>query len=266
MSGSGRLVATALLVVLASSARAKEVAPAAAAPARAAEEPAAPPAAAPDAPGAPATGKSATDEGIGLTLQDRIKAVSRKQFIKRGRFELAPFGGMTTNDAFFRSWSVGLRADYHFNDAFALELGGAGVLVQEKLDAVDQLRKLSHEVNNDARLLGYADLGVTFSPVYGKLALLSDYIVQFDGFIIAGVGATFDSNTAFAHPAMDVGVGARIFLSRWFVVRTDVKDYIYPQDRQGISTLQNLLLWNVGVGIFIPFDFQYEYEAAKVNG
>jgi hypothetical protein len=75
----------------------------------------------------------------------------------------------------------------------------------------------------------------------------------------------FDTNEDFAHPTMDIGAGFRVFLLRWLVARVDLRDYVYPQDRSNISTLQNLLVVNVGVGFFLPPDFEYKYEAAKVR-
>jgi outer membrane beta-barrel protein len=254
--------------------------------AQAQEETAAPPAEAPPATGggmdfgaeelsgeaAAATSEDGTrdtalDEGISLTLEDRIKAVSRKVFLKQGRFELAPTLGITTNDPFFRTWSVGGRANWHLNDAFALELGGAYVppFFIEKLPALEALREQASLINADAKLVGWVDGGVTFSPVYGKVAILSDAIIHFDTFVAAGGGAMFDTNADFVHPTMDIGAGLRVFLLRWLVVRVDLRDYVFPQDRNNISTLQNLLVLNLGVGFFLPPDFEYQYEAAKVR-
>jgi outer membrane beta-barrel protein len=217
--------------------------------------------------------RSSLDEAIDLTLQDRIKAVSRKVFLKEGRFELQPAIAVTTNDPFFRTWQIAGRGAYHLNDAFALEIGGNWVppYFIEKLPPVDLLRQQARLVNQDATLFGLVDAGVTFSPVYGKLAILSDAIIHFDAFVAAGVGAVFDSNFSddnplnFVHPTMNIGAGLRVFLLRWLVVRADLRDYVYPQDRQNISTLQNLLVFSLGVGFYFPFDFEYRYEAARVK-
>jgi outer membrane beta-barrel protein len=216
--------------------------------------------------GEPPAEKSQLDEGINLTLQDRIKAVSRKTFLKEGRFELQPAVMVTANDPFYRSWFLAGRAAYHINDAFAIELGGGYVppFFVEQLPPVDVLREQALLINADAKLIGFLDAGVTFSPIYGKVAVLSDQIIHFDAFLIAGAGAVFDTNETFFHPAMNVGAGARVFILRWLVARVDVRDYVYPQDRTGISTLQNLLLVSAGVGFYFPFDFDYKFEAAKV--
>jgi outer membrane beta-barrel protein len=211
--------------------------------------------------------KTATDEGIDLTLQDRIKAVARKTFVKTGRFELQPSVMVTVNDAFFRSFAAAGRVSWHLNEAFALEIGGAYIppFIVQELEPVDLLREQLALINLNDEVFALADVGVTFSPLYGKVAVLGDGIIQFDGFLSAGVGATFDNGADIVHPTMDIGVGARVFLTRWLVVRGDLRDYIYPQEKLGISTLQNLLFVSVGLGFYFPLDFEYQFEAARVN-
>jgi outer membrane beta-barrel protein len=212
-------------------------------------------------------GKTATDEGIDLTLQDRIKAVARKTFLKAGRFELDPSVMVTINDAFFRTWVVGGRFAWHINDAFALEVGGGWVPpgLSQRLEPAELLKERLALINIDNTLVGLADVGLTFSPLYGKAAVLGDGIVHFDGFVSAGLGAAFDNGADLIHPAMNVGVGARVFLTRWFVLRGDVRNYLYPQEKSLVSTLQSLLFVNIGIGFYLPPDFDYQYEAARVN-
>jgi len=211
--------------------------------------------------------KTATDEGIDLTMQDRIKAVARKTFLKTGRFELEPNMMFTVNDPFIRSFAAGGRVSWHINEAFALEIGGGYIppFFVQKLEPVDLLRKELALINADNTLFALADVGLTFSPLYGKMAVFGDGIIHFDGFVSAGVGATFDNGADLIHPAMNVGVGGRIFLTRWLVLRGDLRDYIYPQDKAGISTLQNLVFVSLGLGFYFPLDFDYQFEAARVN-
>jgi outer membrane beta-barrel protein len=215
----------------------------------------------------PTTGKTATDEGIDLTLQDRIKAVSRKTFLKAGRFEFEPHAMMTVNDSFFRTFAAAGRLAWHLDDAFALEIGGGYIapFMVQTLEPVDLLRDSGALINVDNKPFALVDVGLTFSPVYGKVAFLGDSIINFDGFLSAGVGGTFDNGADLVHPTMNVGIGARVFLTRWLVVRADLRDYIYPQDKLDISTLQNLMFIGLGLGFYFPFDFEYRYEAARVN-
>lgn len=213
---------------------------------------------------AASTGDAVT--GTDLAQEDRIRAVSRKTFLKRERFELLPYGGVSTNDSFFRRWTVGARASYHLVDSLSLEVGGAWNAFTEELPAVGFLRRTENAVTSDATLFGYVDAGVTFAPVYGKVAVMKEWIIHFDAFVAGGLGATFDSNASIAHPAMNLGAGARIFLLPWLVVRAELRDYIYPQDRSSISAIQNLLMFNLGVGFYFPFDYSYRNQAFKIVG
>lgn len=204
--------------------------------------------------------------GTDLAQEDRIRAVSRKTFLKRERFELLPYGGFSTNDSFFRRWSLGLRGSYHLVDSLSVELGGAWNAFTEELESVGFLRRTQNAVTNDALFFGMLDGGVSFAPVYGKVAVLREWIVHFDGYVTGGLGVALDSNASLLHPTVNVGVGSRIFVLPWLVVRGELRDYIYPQDRAGISAIQNLLMFNVGVGFYFPFDYSYRNQAFRIVG
>lgn len=207
------------------------------------------------------------DAGTGKTLQERIRAVSRRTFLKQGRFELAPMGGASANDPFFRAWTVGARGSYHFSEEFSLDFGGAGAVYQEQLDIFRALNvdpaDIAAKVKSDlqaATLYGYADVGVTFSPFYGKVALASELVGHFDTFLSGGLAVVIDSAGTIAHPGLEVGIGSRLFLTRWLVLRADVRDYLYPADVGGQVAFGNLLMLSVGAGFYFPLDFDYANE------
>lgn len=209
----------------------------------------------------------AVDAGTGKTLQERIRAVSRRTFLKEGRFELAPMVGASANDPFFRAWTVGARGSYHFSEEFSLDFGGAGAVFQEQLDIFRALNVEPEDIAAQlkdnlqaATLYGYADVGVTFSPFYGKVALAAELVGHFDTFVSGGLAAVIDSSAAVVHPGLEVGIGSRLFLTRWLVVRVDVRDYLYPSDVAGQVTVGNLLMLNVGAGFYFPLDFDYANE------
>jgi outer membrane beta-barrel protein len=206
--------------------------------------------------------------GTGRTLAERISAVSNPVFKKSGRFELAPFVGTSVNDAFFRRWGVGTRASFHILESLSIDAGGAYNFWSEPLQAAvflvppDVGSPDDVNVQDEAQMLAHLDVGVTFSPFYGKVALMSEWIVHFDAFVSVGGGAILDlelddaggRNFAF-HPALEVGAGGRLFLTRWLVLRADLRDYIYPGLSGGQQGVKNLLLTNFGVGIYVPFGF-----------
>jgi len=214
------------------------------------------------------TAQAPAEEGAeagALTQEDRIKAVSRKTFLKRGRFEFEPFGGISTNDAYYQHFAVGARAAYHVVENLSLEVGGAWVPYTQQLPTVRYLRVNHNLITVPATLYGHAEVGATFSPVYGKFSFIDEWIINFDGFVSGGVGTIFEQTANLPmYPSFNVGVGARVFALPWLVVRTDLRYHAYVQQVLGISTLQNLLMLTVGVGFYFPFGFTYENQAYRV--
>lgn len=204
------------------------------------------------------------DAGTGKTLQERIRAVSRRSFLKANRFELTPHSGFSTSDPFTRSWVAGARGAWHFNEEFALDFGGAYAFYQQPLDIFEVLNA---EISDDARaslsstaLIGYADIGVTFSPFYGKVALASELVGHFDVFVSAGAAAVFDTSAQLVHPGLEIGLGSRLYLTRWLAARVDVRNYAYATQNGNELALANLTMLNFGLAFYLPLEFDYAAE------
>ncbi len=213
------------------------------------------------------------DAGTGKTLQERIRAVSRRAFLKSGRFELTPMLGFNVSDPFFRAWNVGARGAYHFTEEFALDFGGGGVVFNETQDFLRVLNvdpdDLADQIKNQlgaATLYGYADVGVTFSPFYGKVALASEFVGHFDVFVSGGLGIVADNVGTFVHPALELGLGGRLYITRFLAARADVRSYLYPTDSAGALVLGNQIIMNLGVAFYFPLDFDYSAETLGAKG
>ncbi len=208
------------------------------------------------------------EDSTGLTLQERIRAVSRPVFAKEGRFEATPFHGFSANDAFFQRLQVGARASYHIFEWLSAEGGGALNYFSVPLQSVRLLSDDPLEVDDPAPLLGYVDVGVNFSPLYAKAALVSEIVVHFDVFATAGIGASFDlaPGDLPVHPALAVGVGARAFILDWLVFRVDLKNLTFPTNIGTDLKIQNNLYLNLGVGFYFPFESSADEDVVKVVG
>src|SRR5919106_2388294 len=57
-----------------------------------------------------------------VTVEDRVKSVQRKLYLKKHRFELAGFGSAAVNDPYFRKYGVTLRPAYYLADTLAISL------------------------------------------------------------------------------------------------------------------------------------------------
>jgi outer membrane beta-barrel protein len=207
---------------------------------------------------------AAQDGSTGKALQERIRAVSRRVFLKRQRFEVEPLFGFTANDALNRFWSFGARGAWHFNEELAIDFGGGGGFNQPLqdiriVDGSELDLKLAEQV-------AYADVGVTFSPFYGKFALMAEQVIHFDGFISGGLGAIVDNTAEVVHPALELGVGTRVFLTRWLTLRADLRNYAYPLTVNDELTFPSALILTFGLGFHVPFDFDYSSETIGAKG
>jgi len=196
-------------------------------------------------------------------LDDRIKSVQGKKFLKRLRAEIYPFVGVSLNDAFYRYYHVGAAGTFHVFEGLAFELGFSGAPVRQVLEPVIFLRQNKSAIPEVARYFGNVWGNVQLSPIYGKMSLFSEWIIHYDVFALAGLGAAFDSAVTYIHPQAHVGVGSRVFLFDWLVLRGDLRGSMYPQGFIGISNLQSQVTAMFGLGVYIPPFFTSDSPGRK---
>lgn len=224
--------------------------------------PARPPAEKPSAgPGAPAAPFRVDDVALG----DKVKAVQRKGFLKRGRFEATPLFAVQLNDAFYQKFGAGLRLAYHLQDSFGVAVRGT----YYEPWRTDNVR--SGKIAFGSQLLvsqvyGQAMLDGMWSPIYGKSAFLGKNIVHFDLFLLAGAGLVWSATSGEPrnegpHLATDVGGGLRFYPKSWLAVELGLTGTFYPdQPIDSVpGTIQKVLAANVGFSFFLPTGFEYVY-------
>jgi outer membrane beta-barrel protein len=211
-----------------------------------------------------------------VALGDKVKAVQRKGFLKRGRFEVAPVFALTVNDAFYQKFGGGLRVAYNFHDSFALALRGVTYRKPEFSDPrswkpepvrTDNVRAGTRAF--DSQLVSsqiYDQLMVDgiWSPVYGKVSFLQKHIIHFDLFLSAGFGLVWSATTEpprneDPHIATDFGGGLRFYPKDWLAFEMGLSATLYP-DRPAASlpaTLQKVFTANFGLSFFFPTSFDY---------
>ena len=200
-----------------------------------------------------------------VALGDKVKAVQRKGFMKRGRFELEPLFSASLNDAFYQKFGYGLRAAYSFQDSFAVSVRGTRY---EKL-RTDNVRegKLAFQSQLVAAdIQQQLMLDGVWSPIYGKAAVLAGSIVHFDVFLNAGFGLVWSSTSGAplnqgAHWATDVGTGVRFYPKEWLAFEVGLDATFYPDQPVALmpATVQRVFAANVGVSFFFPTSFEYVY-------
>ncbi len=200
-----------------------------------------------------------------VALGDKVKAVQRKGFLRRGRIEVTPMFAATANDAFYQKFGYGGRLGYNLQDSFELAARYTRY-EQMRTDNVREGKIAFQSQLLNTELYQQAMLDGIWSPIYGKAAFLGKSIVHFDLFLTGGFGlvwtATSDAPLKQGpHPATELGGGVRFYPREWMAFELGVLATIYP-DQTVISlpaTTQRVFVANVGVSFFWPFTFEYVY-------
>lgn len=231
-------------------------------------------------------GKQALDE-----LKNGRKAynvVQNRFFLKAERFELAPVLGVVPNNPFVQRYTGGVFGAYHFSEVLAVE---GAFLYAPDLGAAD-LKDLTHtlvaiaqEGNTSSGFqqpIEKMTLGATFAarwaPVYGKINLIGERVLNFDFYGILGLGmlsiteyyATYNADNtppteiipqgSKVKVPVNIGVGFDFFISSSIALKIDARSYLYadkqPQYDPKVpvtkSRVYNNFVASAGVGIFFP--------------
>jgi outer membrane beta-barrel protein len=224
--------------------------------------------------------------------KSRYNVVQNRFFLKEKRFEVAPVGGYVPNNPFAKRYVAGLLTAYHFSETFAAE---AAFLYSPDLgegdlkDLTHTLVGIAHEGNSEVQFQQPVDkmvMGATFAarwaPVYGKINILGERVINFDTYLTAGAGlltikeyyATYDEalEGQAEHPTalgdavnksrvpVNLGVGMDFFISSSIAFKIDARSYMYfdkkpqydPNKPVDESRLYNNFIASAGVGIFFP--------------
>jgi outer membrane beta-barrel protein len=248
----------------------------------------------PDAPEC-ATAKTLGEEAK-KTIHAEIYAVEQQYVIKAQRIEIQPYFEFTLNDQFVSHDGPGLALNYYITQVLAVGLNGnfyQGLNQDSDFNFQNRRSARIAVPLNEYQVAG--NLNFTYVPMYGKFAGFGDFIFNYDSFIEGGPGLIrtrpipiidpdnrkFDWNNLIN---FDVGIGLRIFFSRWLAAVLEVRDIIYFDKIEALkiapgstslplTSLQNPLNPNtwydsdthftndvqlqVGLSIFLPTSFEY---------
>ena len=195
--------------------------------------------------------------------EDRIKSVQRKEFLKRHRWELTPTFTLSLNDAFYQKMGGGASVAFHPADSLGLEVQGIYIGTVQT-DMVGYFQQANQALPKVSNLRFWVMGNLLWSPLYGKLSFVTDDIVHFDAYLIAGFGMAYTETGA--KFTTNFGIGLRYFLTSWLVLKVEVRDMFYTETfqldvaRTEFSDIQNHVMLSAAVSFFLPIDFDYEYQ------
>lgn len=218
---------------------------------------------------------------------EEIYAVQRMYVLRDGRFELAPSLAFAVNDPYTSRTALAASLNYWVTNVLAV---GANFMWYQGLESESEL---NFSVRKAARLAVpiteyqmAAHLNFTYVPIYGKFSMFNESIFQWDSYLVGGVGAIRTRPIAVVDPAVrrfdfdwrlsfNVGIGIRVFLTKWLSVFGELRDYIYLEKLENLdialgddrrlestwidetSTITNNFAVQVGISMFFPFTFEY---------
>lgn len=216
-----------------------------------------------------------------------VVALQQLYVLKARRLELNPYWSFSLNDQFVSHPGPGVAANYYISNVLAVgaNFNYYGGLNDDSSFNFQNRRATRVAVPLNEYLLG-VNLNMTYVPIYGKFASLADFIFQYDGYLVGGVGALWTrpipvidpDNRNFSYDprlAFNVGFGLRVFLTRWLAVTMELRNYIYLEKLEnlkvpnttaeqqnkdnwyGDSSLTNNVQAQLGFSFFLPPSVSY---------
>ena len=215
--------------------------------------------------GGPAPAQAQDDGGATIVptrapAEKRTRLVRNKFFVKSGRVEITPTGGLITDNPLNNEFYGGLAATFHFDERIGLEVMGAYSFpgstgaasatgnAKPLARAVLRLKPgLSIESTDPGALV---TASAVFTPMYGKINPFGSAVINLDFYLVLGLGyanetievlgmddlgqvVLFDET---APPQVNhlfeahAGIGMNIYLSRWLSAKVDARIHILPDE------------------------------------
>ncbi|PTL82302.1 outer membrane beta-barrel domain-containing protein [Vitiosangium sp. GDMCC 1.1324] len=153
-----------------------------------------------------------------------VSAVQERLY--RMNHELTLGVGVLPADAFYKGLIGSLGYTYHFSDSFAWQVGRGSYSYNLKTSLREQLERdfnaspTSSAFEDQVQWMVGSDL--VWSPIYGKMAISNRSVVHFTAFLLGGATVMKLERADGFRPAINLGLGLRVFTSQNVSFRLDV--------------------------------------------
>src|SRR5690606_4888508 len=172
---------------------------------------------------------------------EEIYAIQRIYALRLRRLELAPSAAFNINDPYQKYMGAGLAVNYWFTNVLAIGANAIWYQFSDSLSEQDRpffIRRSTRLANPLSQWQVAANVNFTYVPLYGKFAAFNKLIFQWDAYLVGGVGIMrtrpvpgFDQQRDFPDfntpLVFNVGIGLRVFLTRFLTVFFEARDYIF---------------------------------------
>jgi outer membrane beta-barrel protein len=210
-------------------------------------------------------------------FENKIAPISGQLYGTARRLELEPFFALSLMDPFYAKYFGGLRVAWHFSEAWSVAgsfQGGASsptsstTLCTAAQGCSPSSPQQQWQVPGDIKWIASAE--GRFTPVYGKINILSSLVVHLDFTLLAGVDYVASQEVLNASDAAltaaaggkpgtagslggHFGLGTHIFLGDVVALSLELRDYLYSTHVGNLDErkIQNQLFLELGVSFFL---------------
>jgi outer membrane beta-barrel protein len=190
-----------------------------------------------------------------LSPFENVAVIQRRFLPKTGRFEFSANGSMTTNNAFFNIFGIGLRAGFHFNDKHSIEGSYTFMTSSERPITTGLVDNQQIQTASLVEPESFMGAHYKWSPIYGKVAWFQQKIIPYDLYFSPGFGVT-QTVVGGAEPTMSLAMGQLFALSKSSGVRWDLIWNTYQAEVEVDGDKQtnnhNDVILSLGWSFFFP--------------
>jgi outer membrane beta-barrel protein len=173
--------------------------------------------------------------------QGKVYAIQERAYRMNHEFALS-FGFMPL-DAFYKMFAVSGHYVVHFDDLWAWEAIhlsfskylSADTGLKDELNDKWDVQPTDPEEN---RIDFTLDTNLMLKPMVGKAVLFDDWVIHGESYFLLGVGAEKFETAWF--PAVNVGLGLRIFVIDTISLRIEVREYVHFGEGVGSNLIFSL--------------------------
>jgi len=238
----------------------------------------------PSAPGAAPAPATSSGEKLGSISWRDIVTVPRRPILKYHRVELIPTYNLTINSPVVRHHGFGGVANFFLSETLNIGLE-ATYYAPQTLEHLFLVGLDDRVVPSANKYIWSASANFGYVPIYGKFSLFNRWIFQWEAYVQAGIGILqtqwiprdpADQAATNFDVLWHIDLGTRLFLTKWLTIHAYLKDYMFidqfeptnrdpalmcrlPPGSTFVSQFVNNLVFGVGVGMYLPTNFEYKY-------
>jgi outer membrane beta-barrel protein len=179
----------------------------------------------------------------------QIAAVQERTL--RMQHEFAVGVGALPVDPFTKGYCAQAGYTVHFTDSFAWQVGRGAYCTSMNTPLRQQLeRDFGVSPAQFDKINFYAGSDLLWKPLYGKFAVLNQWVLYGEAYVI--IGASLFRFSAAFRPAANVGGGVRVFANKHVSFRVEFTDQVViPTGRGNTTGVSQVMAVNLGLAFNI---------------